>query len=783
MIITKNWINEFIDISDISTENIANTLSSIGLEVASIKKSNIPKNIVIGRIIEKQSHPNANKLSICKVDVGTEVLQIVCGASNVKKNQYVPVALIGCNINDKLKIQKTQLRGIDSFGMICSSKEINLPKIDDGILELDDSIGELILGKNLKDYQLLNDDIIEIELTANRGDCLSIYGICRDLKAYYKKDFIECNTKINSNEKDINKYFNININNKIKSSLIYSCVDLTNFKLATLQKIRLAYINKYTKNKIQNIIEYNTHTTGVLFNIYPQNNINKKNNLYTINIENNEEEFDEIKYNENDSNYIGIYSNNIKENLDTKIYLIEANYINPITISKNKFKTKKSISKDSVEYEDMFYRSSRGSEPDIKEGLAYIKYLIYKNKGIVYSNNISFIKKPTENILTLNIDKICSIIGNSIPQYKIILILEDLGFKIDIIKNNEIKVKIPEFRHDIENIADIAEEIIRIIGINNIKSTKHKIEQKNEINKIVHKLNHQNELKYKAISHGFYETITYIFTSRQNLDKYQFDVVKEEKDLLNPINKDLNTYRTTILLNLVEAVSKNSKNGFKDISFFEIGTVFDKNRVESKKISFIQSGNKEDISFLNNAKPKEINFFEFSKKLIDIIGKFDIEPIQKIDNKFIHPYQNGNIIINNKKIGYISKLHPEVSKEFNISDNTFISEIDITLIDRNLRKATYYSKFQSSKRDLTILKPKNIKYVDIRNTIDNIEDNLIKSFKLIDIYSNEKDLNESITIRFNLQKDRQTMQDIEIENSIQNVLKELNDKLNIGLKT
>ena len=202
-----------------------------------------------------------------------------------------------------------------------------------------------------------------------------------------------------------------------------------------------------------------------------------------------------------------------------------------------------------------------------------------------------------------------------------------------------------------------------------------------------------------------------------------------------------------------------------------------------KKISFIQSGNKEDISFLNNAKPKEINFFEFSKKLIDIIGKFDIEPIKKIDNKFIHPYQNGNIIINNKKIGYISKLHPEVSKEFNISDNTFISEIDITLIDRNLRKATYYSKFQSSKRDLTILKPKNIKYVDIRNTIDNIEDNLIKSFKLIDIYSNEKDLNESITIRFNLQKDRQTMQDIEIENSIQNVLKELNDKLNIGLKT
>ena len=213
MIITKNWINEFIDISDISTENIANTLSSIGLEVASIKKSNIPKNIVIGRIIEKQSHPNANKLSICKVDTGTEILQIICGASNVKKNQYVPIALIGCNINDELKIQKTQLRGIDSFGMICSSKEINLPKIDDGILELDDSIGELILGKNLKDYQLLNDDLIEIELTANRGDCLSIYGICRVLKAYYKKDFIECNTKINSNEKDINKYFNININN------------------------------------------------------------------------------------------------------------------------------------------------------------------------------------------------------------------------------------------------------------------------------------------------------------------------------------------------------------------------------------------------------------------------------------------------------------------------------------------------------------------------------------------------------------------------------------------
>ncbi len=191
MIITKTWIQDFLDISKLDINNICKTFNSIGLEVDSLQKIRIPSGVVIGFITDKQKHPDADKLSICQVNIGDTSVQIVCGAKNVKKGQYVPVATVGCVLGENFKIKKAKLRGEDSHGMICSSTEIGLAKLNDGILELDNSIGELIVGKELNEYKLLNDDIIELELTANRGDCLSIHGIARELSAYYNISMYE----------------------------------------------------------------------------------------------------------------------------------------------------------------------------------------------------------------------------------------------------------------------------------------------------------------------------------------------------------------------------------------------------------------------------------------------------------------------------------------------------------------------------------------------------------------------------------------------------------------
>ena len=214
MLVTKNWLQEWIDLSDISVDEICKTLNSSGLEVDSVEKIEIPKGVVVGKVTECVKHPEADKLSICQVDIGSKSVQIVCGAKNVGPGQFVPVATIGTKLGKGFEIKEAKLRGVESNGMICSSSEIGLPNTNDGILVLDSSIGELVIGKELSEYEFFNDTIIEIELTANRGDCLSIRGVARDLSASLKRKLKEFETPAPSIDNTLKVSFN-NQNSKL----------------------------------------------------------------------------------------------------------------------------------------------------------------------------------------------------------------------------------------------------------------------------------------------------------------------------------------------------------------------------------------------------------------------------------------------------------------------------------------------------------------------------------------------------------------------------------------
>ena len=772
MIITRAWIQEFIDISKISTDDICKTLNSIGLEVDNVKKIKIPDNVVVGRVIKKEKHPDADKLSVCQVDLGKKVVQIVCGAKNVAQNQFVPVAVVGCKLSKDFVIEKAKLRGLESNGMICSSNELGLPALNDGILELDDSIGELLLGKELNEYKLFNDDVIEIELTANRGDCLSINGVARELSTCYKLPFHEFEKVLNYNEIGIGQVIEIECDSNIDSSLIYKAADFSDFKLPLLQKLRIGEIDKFSKNDIQNVIHYVTHTNGVLFNAYGKHETDLIDDLLTLHIKKDSEGFDSV-YGQKLLSTIGVETNKI-ESAETT-YIIEANYTDPELLSRKIFEKKKTIG-------DVFYKSSRGSEPNIVNGIDYFTTLISTYGAKIYKGSESFIEDKEKITIDINTKKVNAIIGQSVPKAKIEIILSSLGFKVKDGGNNVLSIQIPLYRHDIKNIADVTEEIVRIIGIDNIKSKPLLIEEVNRINKTSIDIAKRNRLRSKAIANGFYETLTYVFSSRENLIKHGFEVVVEKKDILNPITLELNTFRTTLLLNLVEAASNNFKLNLKRVALYEIGTIFDKNRDESKRISFIYSGDKEDECFTNGGKPNEMSFFEFSKKVLNVIGEFDIEPMDEITNNFIHPYQNGNIIINEKVVGYISKLHPSISSQYDLP-STFVAEIDFELLKDTLVKAEQFSKFQSSKRDLSIITPKSMQYSKIKQIINKIEDVNIKQFNLVDIYSDDKlGDNESLTIRFVLQKDDKTMEEEDITNTMDNILDTLNTELGIGLR-
>ena len=768
MIITRRWLEEFINISKINTEDICKTLNSIGLEIDSVEKNSIPEKVIVAKVLSKEKHPDADKLNVCQVDLGSEITQIVCGASNVEAGQIVAVATIGAVLGENFKIKAAKLRGVESNGMICSSTELGLPKLNDGIMVLDESIGELILGKELKDYPLLNDDIIEIGLTPNRGDCLSILGVARELGAFYEIGLCELDKSINYNESSIGQMFKIHCDNKINSSLIFKAIDVSNFNLDLVKKLRLSVIKKYQGNSdLKNLLNYTTHSCGVLLNAYP------KSKSSILDIKKDEDGFDTIYFDSEALSKPCVLQNDFEET-ETE-YLIEASYVNPELISKLVFNKK-------IKTSEIFYKSSRGSEPNINFGLDYFSNLISKLGGTLSKGSVDYIDDIEKLFIDANIKKINSIIGQDIEKNEIEKILISLGFEVKERMEDTLSIKVPYYRHDIKNVADITEEVIRIIGIDNIKSKPLCIDEVNRVNKTIQDLQKRNKLRNKAVENGFFETLTYVFTSKENLIKYGFKTVKEELDIVNPIVKELNTYRTNLLLNLVEACSNNFKTGARKASFFEIGTIFDENRKESKKIGFVYSGASEQEDVSNAGKPKNMDFFTFAKKVLNVIGEFELETIINIDNKFIHPYQSANVIIDGKIVGFISKLHPSVASDYDLSD-TFFAQIDFEAVKNDLIKANSYSKFQVSRKDLSIITSKNLEFKEIKKAINSLNNPLIKQFNLIDIYSDEK-LGEfdSLTIRFTLQSDEKTLEDEDINLVINSILDVLKDKLNITLR-
>ena len=775
MIVTRDWLEEFIDISHLNTQIICEALNSIGLEVDSVEKTMIPNGVVVGHILECKNHPNADKLNICQVDVGDKTVQIVCGAKNVAKGQFVPVAMVGAVLADDFKIKKAKLRGVESHGMICSTTEIGLPKLNDGILELDNSIGTLKVGQNLNEYSALTFEIIEIELTANRGDCLSVNGIARELSTYFNLPFHKYEPNIISNNIGIGQVLEIKCDHNIESNLIYKVASIENFILPLLYKLRLGFVDIIKNTDIETAMAYATQTTGVILNVYTKAtalSVSGKNNV-SLKMSKDINGFDTV-IGESVLSTIGIKAGHITKVDETVI--LEASYTAPEKLTQRVFDTKQKVG-------DIYYKASRGSEPNLENGIEYLTNLLSLYGATIFNGDKQHIDDVKECSLTVNITKINTIIGQVIPKDKIVNILTSLGFTLKNSTKNTLSLMIPNFRHDIKNIADIAEEIVRIVGIDNIQAKPLVIDEINRNNNISSKLVLNNKIRVKAIANNFYETITYVFSQRELLEKYGFEVVEQKKDILNPIVLELNTLRTTLALNLVQAVSHNAKHGFKSISFFESGIIFNKNRDESKSLGFIFSGEKELASVVNAGKPKNLDFFGFSQKITNCIGEFELQPMDKIENKFIHPYQNANILIDDKIVGSIYKIHPSVALDFDLDTDTFIALVNCDKLASNSIKAVNISKYQSSKRDLSIVTPKTLEYQKIQNSINSLNIKEIKQFNLVDIYTDEKlGDNESLTIKFILQSDNKTLKENDINQIIDKIIGKLHTTLKISIR-
>lgn len=779
MIITKNWLNEWINVSNISTKRICKILNAIGLEVDSVTKHRVPKKVVVGYVLECEKHSDADKLSVCQVDVGNgETKQIVCGAKNVQKGQFVPVALPGCILGKNFKIEESTLRGVKSYGMICSSKEIGLPEMNDGILVLDKSIGELEIGKELSEYEQLNDDVIDIELTANRGDCLSVYGVARDLSVPLKakmKTIVEYEE--DHNGLGVGRVLNLSSSGKADSSLTYKVFSQKSIKSPLLVDLRLAFADELEGGDLCRLVYYSSYATGVLLRVYGDSVFKTKDSdMSYLVVKKDENGLDSLNSDKVISQ-VGVFQEtDSKPQKNDENIILEASYIDPETISMQS-------SGLSIKSDKYYYRATRGSEPELSFGVNHFQVLTKKYCDITWYSGIQQIEQNyADLVLNVDLEKINSLIGQKVEKSEFVKILKGLGFGITIKdETGIIAVSVPQFRHDVKNEQDISEEIVRIVGIDNIKSESMKFTEKNRINESFINFKKRIYFRKRAVGVGFFETISYLFDDKKRIEKFSLPTLVKRKELANPITSEMSTLRSTLLLNLLESVEKNSKFGKKSIRLFEIGKVFDKQRSEISKISFIFGGEVEKESIQNHGKPNTIDFFTFAQKVSSVIGDFDIEQARN-KNMLVSPYEYGFVVVNGERIGFIGRVHINIEKELDLP-RSYICEIDFDKISHDKKIAQEFSKFPATSRDLSLMVSKKMKYEDIRQTIKGISLPELSAFYPIDKYES-KNLKDkiSLTLKFVLQSSEKTLNDEEINAIMDKILNELKEKKGIGIR-
>lgn len=774
MIITRKWLNEWLEISKVETETLSKTLNSIGLEVDSVSTIKMPKDVVIGKVKSKEKHPDADKLSVCEVDVGDEVLQIVCGAKNVEAGQFVAVAKNGAVLPNGVKIKKAKLRGVESNGMICSSTELGLPKINDGIMPLDESIGELVLGKELSEF--LDDDVIEVDITPNRGDCLSIYGIARDLSAALDLDIKEVEIDEEENLLGIGRILSVHTDEITKGAFLYTAFDIDELKENLLMELRLGIAQIHSDIKVIQILNYITHSTGVLLRAYDYECLNSGKKAVLSIKQEKDGKFG--IYNENEClSYAGIIQmDKCKVRNESKKVIIEANYTDPLKIAEVLSNDKK------LKSDEHFYRSFRGSEPNLTFGIKFLKKFLSSYKGVkLYAGDEQFLPDEEPKIVTFG-KELTQMIGQELSREKIVKILKKLNFKVTLNTEQEtINVKVPLYRHDISNSNDVCEEIVRIVGIDNIDSKPMEFAEKNRANDSFFKYKKRSLLRQRAISVGFYESVHFVFDDKKYFKEFNFNEIETKLELKNPITSELSTLRSTLVTHLLESAAKNITYGKKSIPLFEIGYVFNKNRQEKENMAFIFSGDISEANILNQAKAKEIDVLSFIAKMKQILGEFELEVVD-LKSKLYSPYEAANIIIDGEVIGYLARVHKSVENDFDLP-KTYVCEVSFDGIKNDNKIAKAYSKFQACQRDLSLLVPKDTQYSSISRLIDTLNLKELVRFLPIDKYEDEKLAgNSSLTIRFIFQDAQKTLEDEMVNSLIDKILQNLKSELNITIR-
>lgn len=790
-----SWINDFVEI-DVDIETLCKRLVSIGFEVEEVKYlgENI-ENVVTGKILKIEKHPDADKLVLCQIDVGNEVLQIVTGANNIKEGDIVPVAKHGSKLPNGTTIKKGKLRGIESNGMLCSGEELCIT--DDNYIGAE-VYGILILDRNtpvgidIKPVIGLDDYVLDIGITSNRPDCQSILGLSREVAVALGKN-IKLPT-INYNTDKTNKisdYVNVEVEDSDLCPA-YLAAGVRDVKIApspTWMRRRLKAVGLRGISNMVDITNYVLWEMGQPMHAFDHNDV--CNNKIIVRRAKDGEKiipFDEKTY-ILDNDVLVIADNNkavglagimggknsgIKE--DTTTVIFEAAKFNRENIRKSSKKL--GIRSDSSA------RFEKGVNSYMTR-LALARALQLTQQlgcGTCIDGIIDLTSEICgKKTLSFKYSKIKRLLGISVPKSKVISILATLGINATI-NNNLVECIIPEYRDDLERDCDIIEEIIRVYGYDHIKPTLlnkasitcgGKTQRQAEIDKA----------KEILLGLGCSEIVTYGFFGKSSLDKLNLAKDSEVYNLIkikNPLGEELSYMRSSLLPGLLNTLSLNQSRSNPDAALFEFGKVF---KPHSLPLEDLPS----EIETLSIGLYGDGNFFKLKGIITAILSEFNCDfDVVRSNQPFLHPGVSADIIINNNRVGYFGEVHPNVANNYDLSVPTYIATIDFDLTSKFFNHQIIYksiAKYPAVERDLSLVVDDDIAVGDlIKASKENIHS--LEEVKLFDIYKGNQveSGKKSVSLSFKFRSENKTLTDNEIEKNMKKILGTLQTKFNANLR-
>lgn len=781
MKISLNWLNDYIDLKSIPVDQIISTLNMSGLEVEDvINEREIYKDFISALVVEKVKHPNADKLSVCKVSDGKNILQVVCGAPNVQADQKIVFAPIGTIIpNGGYKISKAKLRGVESFGMICSENELLISNDHSGIMVLDNSVKE---GTPISDVLGLNDVILDIAITPNRPDALSHIGVARDLSALFNLELKIPSIKLIESAKESSSAAEIIIEDK-KNCPRYSSRVILNVDIKESPewlKNRLTKIGLRPINNVVDVTNYVMYECGQPLHAFDLDRLEGKKII--VGSTDVESKFVTLDSKERDlpkntllicdaAKPIAIAGvmggENSEINSATKNILIESAYFNPSSIRRTSrllgLSTDASYRFErTTNFDQTVWASERAAQLISELGGGEI----LKHSIDIYPVNIQL------NQVKLRFNQVKRILGFDIASNRINEIILKLGFKILNENSESLQLLVPAFRPDIEREIDVIEEIARINGYDNIPTeTKISFSFKKNIDQTFF----SDSIRNVCTSLGLFEMINNPLQSEKVAG-----ITGQKIKVLNPQNLDMEFLRTSLLPGALTIVGKNNNLGEKDLALFEIGDVFNlgegKNSInsfedftESQRLLILLSGRNSLKEWYSDE-----DFFDLYslKGLVDsFLVKFSLDNV--LNDVY---YASGNEIfdlfigktIKNNQIGSGGRVRKNILKQFGIAQNVFAFEFDIEQlkhINADNKKYSEPLKYPKVVRDFAFILDDSITYEQLRKFIQSKSSELLKSVKLFDVFSN-KSLGEnkrSLAIQLEYYSIERTLTDEEVE--------------------